>query len=98
MSSYTQGFELDYKINSKIALKWFSSFGRALAFGQWIRDWYAPIVTEDGRKEVDDGIHAVQVYFSSKHVQATPFFIFPLRFTERPGLKSILTATLNSKV
>ncbi len=87
MSSYTQGFELDYKINSKIALKWFSSFGRALAFGQWIRDWYAPIVTEDGRKEVDDGIHAAQLYFSSKRVQVMPFAYFSPKIYGAPGVK-----------
>ncbi|OOP85985.1 outer membrane beta-barrel protein HofE [Helicobacter pylori] len=87
MSGYTQGFEVDYKINSKIALKWFSSFGRALAAGQWIRDWYAPIVTEDGRKDVDYGIHAVQLYFSNKHVQATPFFYFSPKTYEAPGIK-----------
>ncbi|WP_104687532.1 outer membrane family protein [Helicobacter acinonychis] len=87
MSSYTQGFEVDYKIHSKVALKWFSSFGRALAFGQWIRDWYAPIVTEDDRKEVDDGIHAVQLDFFSQYVQATPFFYFSPKTYEAPGLK-----------
>ncbi|GAA8307929.1 hypothetical protein HpNP137_06440 [Helicobacter pylori] len=87
MSGYTQGFELDYQIHSKIALKWFSSFGRALAAGQWIRDWYAPIVTEDGRKDVDYGIHAVQLYFSSKHVQVMPFVYFSPKTYEAPGIK-----------
>ncbi|WQS28215.1 outer membrane family protein [Helicobacter pylori] len=87
MSSYTQGFEVDYQVHSKVALKWFSSFGRALAFGQWIRDWYAPIVTEDDRKKVDDGIHAAQIYFSSKHVQITPFVYFSPKTYGAPGIK-----------
>ncbi|GAA7883417.1 outer membrane beta-barrel protein HofE [Helicobacter pylori] len=87
MSGYTEGFEVEYKIKPKVSLKWFSSFGRALAAGQWIRDWYAPIVTEDDRKDVNDGIHAVQLYFSSKHVKATPFFYFSPKTYEAPRIK-----------
>ncbi len=97
MSSYTQGFEVDYQIHSKMALKWFSSFGRALAFGQWIRDWYAPIVTEDGRKKVDDGIHAAQINFSNKHVQITPFVYFSPKTYEAPGIKIHIDSNPNFK-
>ncbi|AFI04430.1 hypothetical protein HCW_05840 [Helicobacter cetorum MIT 00-7128] len=86
MSGYTQGFEFNYKINSKVALNWFSSFGRALAVGEWIRDWYAPIVTEYGDKVSNTGIHAAQINFYSKYVKVTPFIYFSPKTYEAPGI------------
>ncbi|AFI06111.1 outer membrane family protein [Helicobacter cetorum] len=95
MSMHTQGFECDYKINSIVALKWFSSFGRALAMGQWIRDWYSPIVTEHGNKASNNGIHAAQINFSSKYVKIIPYIYFSPKTYEAPGIK--LHVDSNSK-
>ncbi|MWV69274.1 outer membrane family protein [Helicobacter saguini] len=64
-SAYTQGFNIDYtyKFSDFFTLKpwWFSSFGRAYAYAQWIYDWYSERTTDfnnDGTADANLGKHA----------------------------------------
>ncbi|WP_104747906.1 outer membrane family protein [Helicobacter cetorum] len=88
MSGYTQGFELDYKITPKISFKWFSSFGRALAFGAYIRDFYAPITYDNKDKIAFYGIHSLNLKISTKYFSTTPFFYFSPKIYNAPGLET----------
>ncbi|WP_104761390.1 outer membrane family protein [Helicobacter cetorum] len=88
MSGYTQGFELEYKILPTISVKWFSSFGRALAFGAFIRDFYAPITYDNHNKVAFYGIHSLNFKISLKHLSITPFLYFSPKIYNAPGLET----------
>lgn len=68
-SAYTQGFNIDYtfKFNGfKLKPWWFSSFGRAYAYAQWIYDWYSERTSDtngDGTDDANLGKHAVGADF-----------------------------------
>ncbi|WP_104713120.1 outer membrane family protein [Helicobacter cetorum] len=88
MSGYTQGFELEYKISPIMSLKWFSSFGRALAFGAYIRDFYAPITYDNHNKVAFYGIHSLNFKISTKYFSMTPFLYFSPKVYNTPGLEA----------
>ncbi|CCB79666.1 outer membrane protein [Helicobacter bizzozeronii CIII-1] len=87
LSGYTEGFEISYKF-SYFRLRWFSSFGRALAVGEFIRPWYAPITTTNKKGEdVDLGIHAVGINYDTRHFSLVPFVYFSPNTYTTPGFK-----------
>lgn len=69
-SAYTQGFNIDSTFafgdtdarpDNGVKLWWFSSFGRAFAYSQWLYDFYAVKVSDsngDGKDDTTYGIHA----------------------------------------
>ncbi|CRF46425.1 outer membrane family protein [Helicobacter heilmannii] len=88
LSGYTEGFEASYKFRPYFKLRWFSSFGRALAVGEFIRPWYAPITTKNKQgKVVDLGIHAVGLNFDTKKFSAVGFVYFSPNTYTTPGVK-----------
>ncbi|WP_304210985.1 outer membrane family protein, partial [Helicobacter canis] len=72
MSGYTQGFEFTtkFKFSDSQALKlwWYSSYGRAFAFGQWLIDFYSPqgyMTGPNGTGQFANyGIHAFKAIYS----------------------------------
>ena len=103
-SGYTQGFHLDYHtdIGSKANLKvwWFSSWGRAFAYSQWLLDFYSvkQSTLKDG-SQFNYGNHGVGidfgygiiadsgVYKKGSNFFVRPFFHFYPGIFESPGLK-----------
>ncbi|MFC3847930.1 outer membrane family protein [Helicobacter baculiformis] len=88
MSGYTEGFEVSYHFLKNFRLRWFSSFGRALAVGEFIRDWYAPITTttKDG-KPINLGIHAIGLDYTTAHFGFSPLLYFSPNTYITPGFK-----------
>lgn len=88
LSGYTQGFEVSYRFLSYFRLRWFSSFGRALATGEFIRPWYAPIVTTNKEgQDIDLGIHAVGFNYDTRYFSIIPFVYFSPNTYTTPGFK-----------
>ncbi|TSA83784.1 outer membrane family protein [Helicobacter mehlei] len=88
VSGYTEGFEVSYKFLSYFRFRWFSSFGRALATGEFIRPWYAPITTTNKKGEdVDLGIHAVGINYDTRYFSLVPFVYFSPNTYTTPGFK-----------
>lgn len=85
MSGYTQGFEaaMKFKFSDSQSLKlwWYSSYGRAFAFGQWLIDFYSPqgyMTGADGKsgKFANYGIHAFKAIYSFGGLDITPYIYF----------------------
>lgn len=76
MSGYTQGFEVGLNL-SNLKLWWFSSYGRAFAYGQWLVDFYAPRgYVDSGGKFVHNGIHAFKATYSFLGLDIIPAVYF----------------------
>ncbi|WP_121021358.1 outer membrane family protein [Helicobacter vulpis] len=88
MSGYTEGFEISYWFLKYFRARWFSSFGRSLAVGEFVRDWYAPITTttKEG-KPINLGIHAFGLSYDSPHVFFEPLVYFSPNTYVTPGFK-----------
>lgn len=85
MSGYTQGFEaaMKFKFSDSQSLKlwWYSSYGRAFAFGQWLIDFYSPqgyMTGADGKSGqfANYGIHAFKAIYSLGGLDITPYIYF----------------------
>ncbi|BDR28615.1 outer membrane family protein [Helicobacter suis] len=88
MSGYTQGFEVSYKFLSCFKLHWISSFGRALAVGEFIRPWYSPVTTTNKKGQVVNlGIHAVGLNYDTRYFSAVSFVYFSPNTYTTPGFK-----------
>ncbi len=81
-SGYTQGFEFNYR-NKGLNLWWFSSWGRAFAFGEWFYEWYAVKSVFEGGKNRSYGIHAFKPSYTFENgLYVSPFVYFsPKTFT-----------------
>ncbi|GAA8936947.1 outer membrane beta-barrel protein HofB [Helicobacter pylori] len=90
MSSYTQGFEISTKVKDKSEgihkLWWFSSWGRAFAYGQWIYDFYSPRTVIKNGRALNYGIHLVNYTYERKGVSVSPFFQFSPGTYYSPGV------------
>lgn len=76
MSGYTQGFEVGLNL-SNLKLWWFSSYGRAFAYGQWLVDFYAPRgYVDSGGKFIHNGIHAFKATYSFLGLDIIPAVYF----------------------
>ena len=75
MSGYTQGFEVGLKLNN-LNLWWFSSYGRAFAYGQWLVDFYSPRGYMDNGKFVNNGIHAFKATYNILGLSLSPAVYF----------------------
>ncbi|RDU53785.1 outer membrane family protein [Helicobacter sp. MIT 01-3238] len=82
MSGYTQGFEVGLNL-SNLKLWWFSSYGRAFAYGQWLVDFYAPrgYYNTDANgnnvgKFIHNGIHAFKATYSFLGLDIIPAVYF----------------------
>nr|WP_240461177.1 outer membrane family protein [Helicobacter pylori] len=58
LSGFNQGFELFYRWK-KFRIEWFSTFGRALANEQYIRDFYAPV---NYKQKTNYGMHNIRIF------------------------------------
>lgn len=110
-SGYVQGFNLDFHTSygdsvknnlNQVKVWWFSSYGRAFAYSEWLLDFYSVKTTllDDGRR-VNFGNHAVGTdivyggfkdsgtYMSGQSVLVRPFFYFYPGLYEAPGLKLV---------
>lgn len=81
MSGYTQGFEFTTKFkfsdSQSLKLWWFSSYGRAFAFGQWLIDFYSPQgYMTSGGQFANYGIHAFKAIYSLGGLDITPYIYF----------------------
>ena len=81
MSGYTQGFEaaMKFKFSDSQSLKlwWYSSYGRAFAFGQWLIDFYSPQgYMTSGGQFANYGIHAFKAIYSFGGLDITPYIYF----------------------
>lgn len=81
MSGYTQGFEaaMKFKFSDSQSLKlwWYSSYGRAFAFGQWLIDFYSPQgYMTSGGQFANYGIHAFKAIYSLGGLDITPYIYF----------------------
>ena len=81
MSGYTQGFEFTTKFkfsdSQSLKLWWFSSYGRAFAFGQWLIDFYSPQgYMTPGGQFANYGIHAFKAICSLGGLDITPYIYF----------------------
>lgn len=81
MSGYTQGFEFTTKFkfsdSQSLKLWWYSSYGRAFAFGQWLIDFYSPQGYETpGGQFANYGIHAFKAIYSLGGLDITPYIYF----------------------
>ncbi|WP_120944950.1 MULTISPECIES: outer membrane family protein [Helicobacter] len=98
-SAQTQGFEV-YGGTKDFRLMWFSSFGRAFAYGSFIMDWYAarPTYTGNYTKNAQGGwdkhgapvllgTHAVQVNYQWNKLLMEGFFYFSPKIFNAPGVK-----------
>ncbi|WP_104758210.1 outer membrane family protein [Helicobacter salomonis] len=98
MSGYTEGFEVSYHFLQNFQTRWFSSFGRALAVGEFIRDWYAPITTTTTNgKPINLGIHAFEVSYEDPHVLFEPLVYFSPNTYITPGFKFHYNSNPNFK-
>lgn len=76
MSGYTQGFEVGLNLGN-LKLWWFSSYGRAFAYGQWLVDFYAPRgYVDSGGKFIHNGIHAFKAIYSFLGLDIIPAVYF----------------------
>ncbi|WP_104713818.1 outer membrane family protein [Helicobacter cetorum] len=96
MSGYTQGFEISTKFKDKNEgthkMWWFSSWGRAFAYGQYLYDFYSPRTVQlkyaDGsvRRTVNYGIHLLSYTYERKGISINPFFQFSPGTYYSPGV------------
>ncbi|WP_233705862.1 outer membrane family protein [Helicobacter felis] len=98
-SGWTQGFEV-YGGGRDFRLTWFSSWGRAFAYGSYIQDWYAARPTFSGNYTKNSsggydkhgypillGTHALQLNYSRHKFQLEGFFYFSPKIFNAPGFK-----------
>ncbi|WQS94383.1 outer membrane family protein [Helicobacter pylori] len=98
-SAQTQGFQVSGQYK-KARLTWFSSFGRAFAFGSFLLDWYAARTTYSGGftkndkggydshgKKVLYGTHAVQLTYKPQRFLVEAFYYFSPQIFNAPGVK-----------
>lgn len=80
MSGYTQGFEVAFRAKfsdtQSLNLWWFSSYGRAFAFGQWLIDFYSPRGYMSNGKFINNGIHAFKATYSFGGLDVIPYVYF----------------------
>ena len=91
-SGFTQGFEIDYAYKN-FNLWWFSSYGRAFAYSEWLYDFYTP--KKHGNTYY--GVHIFKPsygaygFFISPWLQFSPDFYFTpileLGYDSNPGFK-----------
>ncbi len=106
---WTQGFEV-YGGGRDFRLTWFSSWGRAFAYGSYIQDWYAARPTFSGNYTKNSsggydkhgypillGTHALQLNYSRHKFQLEGFFTFPPKFLMLRVLKWVGIATPTSR-
>ncbi|WP_104749085.1 outer membrane family protein [Helicobacter cynogastricus] len=106
-SGWTQGFEV-YGGGKDFRLTWFSSWGRAFAYGSYIQDWYAARPTMSGNytknaqggwdahgHEILLGTHAVQFNYSRHKLQLEGFFYFSPKIFNAPGFKVVWDSNPN---
>lgn len=87
MSGFTQGFEVYAKL-SEVKLWWFSSFGRAFAYDEWLYDFYAPkTYTEPSGKIVNLGIHVFKATWYHNGITIAPFIQFSPKTYTTPAIK-----------
>ncbi|WP_104728015.1 outer membrane family protein [Helicobacter felis] len=88
MSGYTEGFEVSYRFLKHFQARWFSSFGRALAVGEFIRDWYAPIITTTKNGQaINLGVHTIGIDYHTDHFAFSPLLYFSPNTYITPGFK-----------
>lgn len=93
MSGYTQGFEVGLNL-SNLKLWWFSSYGRAFAYGQWLVDFYAPRgYVDSGGKFIHNGIHAFKATYSFLGLDIIP----AVYFSKGTYIAPIIEARYDSK-
>lgn len=99
MSGYTQGFEVGLNL-SNLKLWWFSSYGRAFAYGQWLVDFYAPrgYYNTDANgnnvgKFIHNGIHAFKATYSFLRLDIIP----AVYFSKGTYIAPIIEARYDSK-
>ncbi|PAF50025.1 hypothetical protein BKH41_01125 [Helicobacter sp. 12S02232-10] len=87
MSGFTEGFELYAKF-SKFKLWWFSSYGRAFAYDEWLYDFYAPktYTTPEG-KTINLGIHAFKGTYRHNGFSVSPFIYFSPKTYTAPSIQ-----------
>ncbi len=91
-SGFTQGFEIDYAYKN-FNLWWFSSYGRAFAYSEWLYDFYTP--KKHGNTYY--GVHIFKPsysaygFFISPWLQFSPDFYFTpileLGYDSNPGFQ-----------
>lgn len=93
MSGYTQGFEVGLNLGN-LKLWWFSSYGRAFAYGQWLVDFYAPRgYVDSGGKFIHNGIHAFKATYSFLGLDIIP----AVYFSKGTYIAPIIEARYDSK-
>lgn len=93
MSGYTQGFEVGLNLGN-LKLWWFSSYGRAFAYGQWLVDFYAPRgYVDSSGKFIHNGIHAFKATYSFLGLDIIP----ALYFSKGTYIAPIIEARYDSK-
>lgn len=92
-SGYTQGFEFDYNYKG-LNLWWFSSYGRAFAYTQWMYDFYQPKM----HGNTYYGTHAFKPSYSfDSGFYISPFIYFNTDFYVAPMLEMSYTSNKNFK-
>lgn len=86
-SGFTQGFEVYAKL-SEVKLWWFSSYGRAFAYDEWLYDFYAPkTYTEPSGKVVNLGIHVFKATWYHNGITIAPFIQFSPKTYTTPAIE-----------
>ncbi|GAA6898919.1 outer membrane beta-barrel protein HofH [Helicobacter pylori] len=98
-SGQTQGFQVSGQYKHA-RLTWFSSFGRAFAFGSFLLDWYAARTTYSGGFTKNDkggydshgqkvlyGTHAVQLTYKPHRFLIEGFYYLSPQIFNAPGVK-----------
>ncbi|PAF42724.1 hypothetical protein BKH45_03260 [Helicobacter sp. 11S03491-1] len=86
-SGFTQGFEVYTKF-SEFKLWWFSSYGRAFAYDEWLYDFYAPkTYTTPKGKTINLGIHAFKATWAHHGVTIAPFIYFSPKTYTAPSIE-----------
>ncbi len=63
---------------------WFSTFGRALANEQSIRDFYAPV---NYKQKTNYGMHNLNLIYENKYIRVVPFIWFYPKNFNAPGFE-----------
>ncbi|AFI06170.1 outer membrane family protein [Helicobacter cetorum] len=88
MDGYTQGFEATLNVKD-FTFWWFSSYGMAWTYDEWIYDYFAPIVTTNKQgKKVNLGIHSGSITWHKKGLSINPFFYFSPNTYIAPGIQA----------
>ncbi len=83
LSGFNQGFEIFYRWK-KFKIVWFSTFGRALANEQYIRDFYAPV---NYKQKTNYGMHNFNLIYENKYIRVAPFIWFYPKNFNAPGFE-----------